>query len=155
MFIQLLPFIANLLNITYGLSIAWFVSNVSKLNKHETPLEVPPLSENEIKWIDSSVSVGGFIGTIFLTLMANEFGKKNTLAVMMIPQFVSLDLKILFVFNNSNKKRVFCSLQSSWMLKMLSTNATELYIARFISGFVAGGSINVTMLFVAELADDK
>lgn len=38
---------------------------------------------------------------------------------------------------------------------MLSTNATELYIGRFIAGFVAGGTINLTLLFVSELADDK
>lgn len=38
---------------------------------------------------------------------------------------------------------------------MLSTNATELYIVRFIIGFVAGGSINLTILFVNELAEPK
>lgn len=38
---------------------------------------------------------------------------------------------------------------------MLSTNATDLYIVRFIIGFVAGGSINLTILFVNELADAK
>lgn len=38
---------------------------------------------------------------------------------------------------------------------MLASNATELYIARFISGFVAGGSLNLIILFIAELCDDR
>lgn len=38
---------------------------------------------------------------------------------------------------------------------MLSTNATEVYIGRFLSGFAAGGSLNLMVLFVSELADDK
>lgn len=38
---------------------------------------------------------------------------------------------------------------------MLATNATELYIGRTLSGLTAGGSINLMILFVAELADDK
>lgn len=38
---------------------------------------------------------------------------------------------------------------------MLSTNATETYLGTFLSGFAAGGSINLVILFVAELADNK
>lgn len=38
---------------------------------------------------------------------------------------------------------------------MLSTNATEVYLGRFLIGFTAGGSINLIVLFVAELADNK
>lgn len=38
---------------------------------------------------------------------------------------------------------------------MIATNATEVYIGRILSGFSAGGSINLIVLFVTELADDK
>lgn len=37
---------------------------------------------------------------------------------------------------------------------MLATNATEIYIGRLLAGFTAG-SINLFILFIAELADDK
>lgn len=38
---------------------------------------------------------------------------------------------------------------------MLSTNATETYLGMFLSGFTAGGSVNLVILFVAELADNE
>lgn len=38
---------------------------------------------------------------------------------------------------------------------MLSTNATETYLGGFLCGFTAGGAVNLVVLFVAELADDK
>lgn len=87
--IFLLVNIGNLLNFMHGISIAWFISTGSTFNTNSTPLLVPPLTANEVKWIDSSLYVGGFVGVIFLTLMGDGFGRKNTLAVMIFPQVVT------------------------------------------------------------------
>lgn len=69
--------------------MAWFISTGSTFNTKATPLEVPPLTVNAVKWIDSSLYIGGFVGVIFLTLMGDGFGRKNTLAVMIFPQVVT------------------------------------------------------------------
>lgn len=88
-----LIFSGNFLNITSGISIAWFITNADKFRRYETPLQVPPLIYDEIKWIECSFYIGGFIGTIFLTLMADGFGRKNTLMVLIIPQLVIASLQ--------------------------------------------------------------
>lgn len=86
---SLLPPTANLLNFMYGLSIAWFIATGNTFHTDATPLLVPPITRAEVKWIDSSLYVGGFVGVIFLTLMGDGFGRKNTLAVMIFPQVVN------------------------------------------------------------------
>lgn len=81
--------LANLLNISFGISVAWFASYAEKFISFDSPLEVPPLSHYEVIWIESSLYLGGFIGTIFLTIAGDVFGRKNTLAFLIIPQLVS------------------------------------------------------------------
>lgn len=80
--------LANLMNITHGMAIAWFITNENHFFTVSTPLQVPPLSHNEVKWINSSFYCGSLIGTIFLTLTGDVFGRKNTLTVMIIPLLV-------------------------------------------------------------------
>ncbi|XP_031623380.1 sugar transporter ERD6-like 4 [Contarinia nasturtii] len=121
----------NLLNLTYGLTIGWICIYGNKFHTDSNPLQVPSLNSIELKWIDLSLYIGALIGTVFLTIAGDVFGRKYTLVVLIVPQ------------------------ASAFLLKMLATNATELYIGRFLSGFTAGGSINLIVLYVAELADDK
>lgn len=56
----------------------------------DNPLEVPPLSISEIKWIDLSFYGGAAIGTVVLTLAGDVFGRKYTMIVLIIPQGVIL-----------------------------------------------------------------
>ncbi|XP_055300162.1 uncharacterized protein LOC129567369 [Sitodiplosis mosellana] len=121
----------NLINLTYGLTIGWIIVYTNQFHSSANPLKVPPLDPIEVKWIELSLYIGGLIGTIFLTMNGDVFGRKYTLVVLIVPQGFA------------------------WLSKMLATNATEVYIGRFLSGFSAGGSINLIVLFVTELADDK
>lgn len=100
-------FLANLLNITFGISVTWFASYAEKFSSSDSPLDVPPLSRNEIKWIDSSLYLGGFIGTILLTIAGDVFGRKNTLAFLIIPQLVRKIIRFQFnhVINNEYLKK--------------------------------------------------
>lgn len=147
-------FPANLLNLTYGLSIGWFIIYSDRFKTEDSPLNVPSLSSSEIKWIDLSFCGGALIGTIILTLAGDVFGRKYTLLVLAVPQAVILFCNFPnFKFNQSTN--ITLSEQLAWLLKMMSTNATEVFLGQFLSGFTAGGSVNLIILFTAELADDK
>lgn len=79
---------------TWGTNISWFLSNAPRFSTQSTPLAVPELSVDEIKWIGSTFYIGAFVGTIFLAFMGDGFGKKNTMAAMIIPQLVYLQILI-------------------------------------------------------------
>lgn len=81
-------FLANLINVTYGLTIGWFIIYAGKFVTHESPLNVPALSYDEVRWIDVSFYIGALIGTIFLTINGDVFGRKYTLVVLVVPQGV-------------------------------------------------------------------
>lgn len=91
-FIYPIDFSANLLNLTYGLSIGWFIIYSDRFKTEDNPLEVPPLSVSEIKWIDWSLYGGAFIGTATLTVAGDVFGRKYTLLALTVPQAVILFL---------------------------------------------------------------
>lgn len=82
-------FPANILNISYGTTVAWYSSNSEKLQTVNSPLQVPPLQKPEVLWIGASQYVGAVFGTIFLSVMGDGFGRKNTLCIIVIPEFVS------------------------------------------------------------------
>lgn len=80
----------NLINLTYGLTIGWIIVYTNHFNTSSNPLQVPPLDSIEVKWTELSFFLGGFIGTIFLTMIGDVFGRKYTLVILIVPQGVSL-----------------------------------------------------------------
>lgn len=83
-----MTFAGNLVNLTYGLTIGWIVIYGNKFQTDSNPLQVPPLNSVELKWIDLSLYIGAVIGTVFLTLAGDVFGRKYTLVVLIVPQGV-------------------------------------------------------------------
>lgn len=91
-FISFMCVLANILNISYGTTIAWYSSNSAKLQTVDSPLQVPPLEKSEVLWIGASQYIGAIVGTGFLSIMGDGFGRKNTLCMLVIPQLVSFSL---------------------------------------------------------------
>lgn len=73
---------------TYGLTIGWIIVYINQFDTESNPLQVPPLTATDAKWIDLSLCIGGLIGTVFLTMTGDVFGRKYTLIVLIIPQGV-------------------------------------------------------------------
>lgn len=143
-------FLANFLNITHGLAIGWFINYAGRFLSNKTPLAVPPILENEVRWVDASVYIGAFLGTILYTLCGDIFGRKFTLMTLVVPQGV-----IISFDSSENLTKEYDFSQFASLTKMLATNDVELYIGSLLSGFSVGGSINLVILLVAELADDR
>lgn len=85
---------ANLINVTVGFSIAWFIVYANKFRTDENPLEVPPLEHDEVQWLYASFFIGTLIGIILLTLCGDAFGRKSTIVVLLTPQAVIFHLTV-------------------------------------------------------------
>lgn len=57
-----------------------------------------PISISEVKWIEQTVYIGAMIGTIFLTLLGDVFGKKYILVGLIVPEAVSFDSNSVLTF---------------------------------------------------------
>lgn len=140
-------FVANLPNLTYGLSIGWLIIYSDRFKTVDNPLDVAPLSADAIKWIECSFYAGTLIGIICLTLAGDIFGRKYTLLTLLMPQGVILLYKIPFIHTHN---RILI------VVKLSVCVAIENVLNQWNwSVFPAGGSVNLVVLFVSELADDK
>lgn len=81
--------VANLINVTCGMTIGWFMVYANQFHTENTPLGVPPLDHSEVNWMYASFYMGTLIGLVLLTLCGDAFGRKNTLVVLLIPQAVN------------------------------------------------------------------
>lgn len=70
------------------------------------------------------------MGTIFFGKMAEKFGKKKTLLMLMIPHSIF------------------------WILVLTSTHVYHLYAARVIAGLSGGGALRTISLFIAEISEN-
>lgn len=90
--------IGNFLIITNGLTVAWYIVYGNKFHTSSNPLTVPPLTKNEVIWVNALFYLAGLIGTVFLTMIGDVFGRKNTLMVLLVPQMVRYSHSILARF---------------------------------------------------------
>lgn len=87
--------IGNFLIITNGLTVAWYIVYGNQFHTSSNPLTVPPLTKNEVIWVNALFYLAGLIGTVFLTMIGDVFGRKNTLMVLLVPQTVRHSHRIL------------------------------------------------------------
>jgi len=122
----------NILSVSYGISISWSSSNILILKSYSTPINNGiPMSDSEISWITSLLSAGGLLGTLCTGTFADSYGRKKTLLVLAFPQL------------------------ASWILIFIATDATLLYISRFLAGFCGGAVFVVIPAFIAEISEDR
>lgn len=72
------------------MTIGWFILYSNEFVTDQSPLEVEPLTECEVKWAELSLYIGGFLGTILLTMTGDVLGRKDTLVVLVVPQGVNI-----------------------------------------------------------------
>lgn len=94
-------------------------------------LESGPASYEEISWIGSVICIGGFTGTILFGKIAEMFGKKKALLLLMIPHCMF------------------------WIIVLMSTQVYHLYIARIVAGLSGGGALRTISLFIAEISENN
>lgn len=127
---------------------------------------------SEIAWIGSIIGIGGLIGTIVMGWFADQFGRKNSMLAMAIPQIVSTETRSppplycadykQYIFQHSTyfNQAAFVFLfykyfQISFLLIIYAQNTYYLLISRLLTGFVGGAIFVIVPTMLAELAEDR
>lgn len=125
-------FLASSIVISYGAICGWpSVTFPILQSADQTPLDVGPLSTEQISWVGALLCPGGLLGTLVYGWMMDKIGRKMSICSTAIPQIIS------------------------WMLIIYAKNEMYLYAARLIGGFVGGGLFVVVPAFLAEIAETR
>lgn len=106
----------NLLTIGYALTIGWISSAFLLYDSDDSPLPSGRVSMSEIAWIGSIIGIGGLIGTIVMGWCSDQFGRKNSLLAMAIPQIVSIPLRHIPPYKHNSQTFYSMSIQASKLI---------------------------------------
>lgn len=121
-------FAVNLCFYCYGLCSVWTSPTIPILMAADSFL---PINQFEASWIASLFIFGGIFGATFIRLVADYIGRKWSLFVSVVAILVAM---VLLAF---------------------PSNAVDLYIARFITGWAGGIIMCVSPLYTAEISEDS
>lgn len=124
-------FIANLIMFSQGTSVGWSSPALQQLTSESTPLSSGPLSNSEVSWIGSINCLGGLTGSLSLGYFITIMGAKRAMLVLILPA-------VLF-----------------WIMIYFGDSYFDIFVARFLSGWVGGGIQTTVFLYIAEIANDE
>lgn len=87
------------------------------------------ITKSQGSWVASLYTIGAIIGSLISPLCVDRLGRKYSLLVFALPQL------------------------AGWGLIIVAKNVKILYAARLIAGIAHGGIYNVTVIYLAEIAD--
>lgn len=121
-------FSVSTLAFMYGITVGWPSPVQPVLQSESSP--VGKLSDDEISWLASLTFLGGIVGPLFWSRIADRFGRK-------IGGYLSAGLFLL-----------------GYGLTAFTTNRHFLMSARFINGLGASGGMIVAPTYISEIAQD-
>jgi len=121
----------NLACFSYGTCVGWPSSAIPILQSTKTPVGKNPITEDEASWIGSLMFVGFLCGTPIFSYISDRFGRKIAGLFIAVPAIIS------------------------WFIIILGNSIQLIFIARFISGFSAGGVLLVVPIYVGEISEDS
>lgn len=81
--------IVSLMSICYGIASGWPSPNILLLESNETPLPTGKITMDEASSIVALMCIGGLISNIFFGYIADNFGRKVPLLMIVIPEMVN------------------------------------------------------------------
>ncbi|KAJ8915981.1 hypothetical protein NQ315_016658 [Exocentrus adspersus] len=124
----------NLMSMVCAIGYAWTSPALPKLDgklgTENNPLS-RPTTVLENSWITSLHSLGAAFCPLFIGIVANKYGRKNTLIIFSLPMLAS---NVLLIFANT---------------------VPHFYIARLLMGVGTGCVFSVIPLYVAEISSVK
>lgn len=122
----------NIASVSYGAFCGWpsagFLTLQSKTN---TPFKEGPMTNEEASWVGAILCVGGFVGSLLFSWLAEQAGKKIALILLAIPSILS------------------------WFLIPFATNVNYLLASRFFGGMSGGASFSLVPVYVTEITEDR
>ncbi|XP_076288927.1 facilitated trehalose transporter Tret1-like isoform X2 [Lasioglossum baleicum] len=112
----------------FGCIVGWNSPSIVILMSDDSPI---PVTESAISTLAATSAVGQLIAPPLNILLADRFGRKNTMLLTCLP----------FLAN--------------WVLIAIASSIWELYVARFLAGFGVGLLICVEPMYVGEISSSK
>lgn len=129
--INFFHFPANFIMFSHGCILGWVSTALLLLTSEDTPLKSGPVTLEQLSWIGSMHCIGAMFGTFTFGCFTSFMGCKRTMAFLGIP--------------------AICY----WLTIMYGHSVHYIIFARFLAGWTGGGIFSITVLYVAEIADDK
>ncbi|XP_051153234.1 facilitated trehalose transporter Tret1-like [Leptopilina boulardi] len=89
------------------------------------------ITNSQGTWIVSLLLVGDTIGSIIDPIFIDRLGRKKSIIIFTIPAIIS------------------------WLLIIYAENYIYIYIARLLAGIHQGGTINVLIIYISEIAEKR
>ncbi|XP_062545777.1 facilitated trehalose transporter Tret1-like [Armigeres subalbatus] len=121
----------NIITISHGAAIGWVSPFLPYLQSNETHLTSGSVSIEQASWIGSLLCIGGMIGAPTFGLLADRFGKKRGVQLIVIPHV------------------------AFWLCVLYGPNVYFLYLGRVLAGSGGGGMLRVIPLYIADIAHFK
>ncbi|CAK1547126.1 unnamed protein product [Leptosia nina] len=122
--------IANLCTLAYGMDVGWISPMTKILQSDASPLGFP-VSDETMSWVASVLCIAGTLGVVIFSYLADKIGRKWTIAALLIPQTLSLSLRLF------------------------SPTIEALIIGRILAGISGGGSFIVIPMYVKEISQES
>ncbi|KAI8423632.1 hypothetical protein MSG28_012693 [Choristoneura fumiferana] len=126
----IIGFIATITVLTYGLQSGWMSPFIIVLQSENSPSGYS-LSNYEISWIASGISVLAIISAVIFSYIADAIGRRYTLIMIAIPQ--------IFGF----------------ALKLVSAHPICLFVSQAFCGIAGGGVYCVAPIYIKEISQDS
>ncbi|XP_025200735.1 facilitated trehalose transporter Tret1-2 homolog [Melanaphis sacchari] len=120
----------NLVTFSFGVYTGWS-STVAPMLKDpkQTPLD-HVITDNSISWACSWGMLSAILGTFFWGMLADNFGRKTTGFLTMLPYLIS------------------------WIILLVVKTETALMVSRFLGGLGASGAAINCPMYVGEVSDE-
>ncbi|EAT41204.1 AAEL007139-PA [Aedes aegypti] len=121
----------NIITISHGAAIGWVSPFLPYLQSGESHLTSGSVSIEQASWIGSLLCIGGLIGAPVFGLLADRFGKKLGLQLIVIPHV------------------------AFWICILYGPNVYFIYLGRILAGSGGGGILRAIPLYIADIAHCK
>lgn len=82
--------VANVLSLSFSLSMVWAPANFLVLETNDTPLPSGPLTMEEASMVASIFGIRGMLGNMLFLWIFEKFGRRFPLLLLAIPQVVRI-----------------------------------------------------------------
>ncbi|XP_062134499.1 facilitated trehalose transporter Tret1-like [Drosophila sulfurigaster albostrigata] len=121
----------NLISVSFGANFGWVSTSIDQLMRPETSRLDSELTNDGLGWLASVMSIGGLLGSIVFSWLADKFGRRAC-----------------FLFMGT-------LVAVNWLLIIVARSLVQLCMARVLAGAIGGGCFAVIPVYITEMTEDR
>ncbi|XP_018399375.1 PREDICTED: facilitated trehalose transporter Tret1-like [Cyphomyrmex costatus] len=123
--------IINQLGLSYGIVIGWASPSAQLLQSPSSPVGNEPMTDDDVSWLTGTLCLSGTITAVLTSVVPDKFSRKRLGYVLAVPIIIA------------------------WILIMLATEHTSIYVSRTLSGIAGAVTFFVVPNYVSEISCDS